>query len=321
MSVLTVGETMVLLDPLDEGEPAQGARFQLRIAGAESNVAVALTRLGVPVAWVSRVGDDAFGRLVVETLTREGLDLRWLRRDPAAPTGLFLKFRSAGRTRVVYYRRGSAASRLRPDDVPDDALAGVRLVHLTGITTALSTSARALVVDVARRARERRITVCFDPNYRPALWASPTEAAAAQREVLPLVDWLLCGLEEGNLLFGTGGTEELVEAVLEAGAGDVAVRVGAAGAVVRDSSGLVRVSVPRVVSVFDEVGAGDGFAAGFSYGLLQGWGPPACAAAGNVIAAAALAGTGDWETFPRLHEVRDDLESAAAMGGVGWGAR
>jgi sugar/nucleoside kinase (ribokinase family) len=318
MSVLTAGETMVLLDPVDEGEPAQGARFQLRIAGAESNVAVALTRLGVQVAWVSRVGDDAFGRLVADTLALEGLDLRWLRRDPAAPTGLFFKFRSAGRTRVLYYRRGSAASRLRADDVPDEALAGVRLVHLTGITTALSESTRELVVDVARRAREHGITVCFDPNYRSALWGSPAEAAAAQREVLPFVDWVLCGLEEGNLLFGTDGTEELVDALREAGAGDVAVRVGAEGAFVRGRSGLVRVPVPRLVSVFDEIGAGDGFAAGFSYGLLQGWGPSACAAAGNVIAAAALAGTGDWETFPRLQEVRDDLERAAATGGVGW---
>ena len=316
MSVLTAGETMVLLDPLDEGGPAQGTRFQLRIAGAESNVAVALTRLGVPVAWVSRLGDDDFGRLVADTLTGEGVELRWVRRDSTAPTGVFFKFRSAGRTRVLYYRRGSAASRLRADDVPDEALAGVRLVHLTGITTALSDTARELVCDLARRARERGITVSFDPNYRPALWGSPTEAAAVQSEVLPYVDWLLCGLEEGNLLFGTRDAEELFEAARDRGAGDVVVRVGAEGAIVRDRSRLVRVPVPRLVSVFDEVGAGDGFAAGFAYGLLKGWRPTACAAAGNVVAAAALAGTGDWETFPRLDEVRDDLERAATVVGV-----
>lgn len=317
MSVLTVGETMALLDPLDEGEPTHGARFQLRIAGAESNLAVALARLGVHVAWVSRVGEDAFGRLIADTLAREGLDLQLLRRDPSAPTGLFFKLRSAGRTSVVYYRRGSAASRLRRTDVPDSALDGVRLVHLTGITTALSESARELVVDVARRARERGIVVCFDPNYRPALWASPQQAAAAQRRVLPYVDWFLCGLEEGNLLFGTSGAEQLVEAVRQAGAHDVAVRVGADGAMVSDGPTLAAVPVPRVVSVSDEVGAGDGFAAGFAYGLLRSWPPRACAAAGNVIAAAALAGTGDWETFPRLEEVRDELEHAAPTPGLG----
>jgi 2-dehydro-3-deoxygluconokinase len=315
MSVLTVGETMALLDPVDEGEPVQGARFQLRIAGAESNLAVALVRLGVRVAWVSRVGEDAFGRLVADTLAGEGLDLRWLRSDPSAPTGLFVKLRSAGRTSVVYFRRGSAASRLRREDVPDGALDGVRLVHLTGITMALSETARELVVDVAHRARERGIAVCFDPNYRPALWESPQQAVAAQRPVLPYVDWFLCGLEEGNLLFGTSGAEPLVEAVRQAGAHHVAVRVGADGAIVSDGSTLVPVPVPRVVPVLDEVGAGDGFAAGFAYGLLRSWRPRACAAAGNVIAAAALAGTGDWETFPRLDDVRDELEHAAATPG------
>lgn len=312
MSVLTVGETMALLDPLDEGEPAQGSRYLLRIAGAESNLAVALARLGVPVTWVSRVGDDSFGRVIAQALEAEGLDLRWLQRDPSAPTGLYFKARSAGQTRVQYYRRGSAASRLRPEDLPDAAFGGVRLVHLTGITTALSQNARELVVDVARRARERGIAVVFDPNYRPSLWASPEEAAAAQRRVLPAVDWLLCGLDEGKLLFGASGPAELVEAVLEAGARDVAVRVGADGAIVREGSGLAVVPVPRVVSVLDEVGAGDGFAAGFVYGLLQGWAPRACAKTGNLIAAAALAGTGDWETFPRLEEVRDELERTVA---------
>jgi 2-dehydro-3-deoxygluconokinase len=312
VSVLTVGETMALLDPLDEGEPEQDSRYRLRIAGAESNVAIALVRLGVPVTWVSRIGDDVFGRLVANTLEDEGLDLRWLQRDPSAPTGLFFKVRSAGRTSVQYYRRRSAASRLRPEDVPDEALAGVRLVHLTGITTALSENARELVVDVARRARERGIAVVFDPNYRPSLWESPKEAATAHRRVLPAVDWVLCGLDEGNLLFGTNGPAELVEAVREAGARDVSVRVGADGAIVREGSRLAVVPVPRVVSVLDEVGAGDGFAAGFVYGLLQGWGPRACANAGNLIAAAALGGTGDWETFPRLEEVRDELERAAA---------
>jgi sugar/nucleoside kinase (ribokinase family) len=310
--VLTAGETMALLDPLDEGEPVAGHRFQLRIAGAESNFAVALTRLGVSVAWVSRVGDDALGRLVADTLAAEGLDLRRVRRDPEAPTGLFFKLRAGGRTTVAYYRRGSAASLLAPADVPDEALDGVRLVHLTGITTALSESARELVADLARRARERGIAVTFDPNYRPALWSGPADAAAAQREVLSWVDWYLCGREEGNLLFGTADAEELVAAARSAGARDVAVRVGAEGALVRAGSDLVRVPVPRLVAVSDEVGAGDGFAAGFAYGLLRGWRPRGCAAAGNLIAAAALAGTGDWETFPRLDEIREELERAAA---------
>jgi 2-dehydro-3-deoxygluconokinase len=301
--VLTAGETMALLDPVEERLEA-GTTFRLRVAGAESNFAIALTRLGVDIAWVSRLGADTFGDLIASTLAAEGLDLRHVRRDPARPTGVYFKERRAGATRVFYYRTGSAASGLEPRDVPDEALDGVELVHLTGITAALSGSARELVVDVARRARARGIRVLFDPNFRAPLWESPAAAAAALADVLPSVDWYLCGFEEGNMLFGTGSPEELVEAIGRAGARGAIVRVGARGALVQDGSELVQVPPPRVEAVLDEVGAGDGFAAGFAYGLLQGWDARVSARAGNAVAAAALRGTGDWETYPRLDELR-----------------
>jgi 2-dehydro-3-deoxygluconokinase len=289
MHVLTVGETMALLDPLGDG-----STYQLRIGGAESNFAVALTRLGARVAWFSRLGADRFGDLVEETLAREGVDVRVVR-DPARPTGVYFKSRSAGKTGMLYYRAGSAASALGPADVPDDALDGVRLVHLTGITTALGPGPRELVHELAGRARARGITVVVDPNYRPALWASPGEAASA----LPEADWLLCGLEEGNLLFGTDSPEALAAAV---GSG-VVIRVGERGALVSDEGRLVEVAPRRLEDVVDEIGAGDGFAAGFAYGLLHGWPSARCAKAGNVIAAGALRGGGDWETYPRLADV------------------
>jgi 2-dehydro-3-deoxygluconokinase len=307
MSVLTVGETMALLDPVDDGEIEVGVRFTLRIAGAESNFGIALARLGVPVTWVSRVGADPFGDVVVGTLAEEGLDVRYVKRDPAAPTGVFFKQRSGGKSRVLYYRKGSAATRLAPGDVPGAALDNAALVHLTGITMALSDTARTLVVETAQRAHERGVTVVFDPNWRPALWESPAEASTAHAAVLPYVDWYLCGLDEGNVLFETESADELVAAVHGAGAGDAAVRVGARGALVREGSLLHEVPPARVEAVRDEIGAGDGFAAGFAYGLLHGWRAVHCAHAGNVVAAAALAGTGDWETFPRLEDVAGDL--------------
>ena len=292
--VLTVGETMALLDPLEDGPPRLGTRFALRFGGAESNFAVALARLGVDVRWVSRLGRDPFGDLIEGGLAGEGLDLRWLKRDDA-PTGLFWKWRVDGATHVGYRRAGSAASRLAQGDVPDDALDGVRVVHLTGITMAISETARELVLDVARRAKAAGAMVVFDPNFRPALPDTPEAAAERQRAVLPHVDWYLCGEGEAALLWPDG----------EIGAPSV-VRVGARGAIV---DGVV-VPPPREASIVDEVGAGDAFAAGFVYGLLHDWTPEACVHAGNVIAAGALAGTGDWETLPRIDEVRADLTPA-----------
>jgi 2-dehydro-3-deoxygluconokinase len=300
--VLTVGETMALLDPVEDGPLELGRRLTLRVAGAESNFAVALARLGVRVAWASRVGDDRFGRLVRDALADEGVDLRWLSTSADAQTGVFFKWRDGGRSHNVYYRRGSAASELAPDDVPDEALDGVELVHLTGITTALGYGPRALVVDLARRARERGAIVTFDPNLRPALWPRTADAAAAQAEVLPYVDWYLCGQDEGCSLFGVQSPEALEDAARVAGARSVVIRLGARGALVRDADVLRAIS-PAPVDVVDEVGAGDAFAAGFAFGLLDGRDAAECVRLGNRVAARALRGTGDWETLPRREEL------------------
>ena len=296
MSVLTVGETMALLDPHGDGVPVPGTSFTLRFAGAESNVAIALARLGVRVTWISRLGRDPFGDMIEDGLRAEDVDVSRVRRDDAR-TGLFLKWRGGEERGVAYYRAGSAASRLRPEDVPDEALDGVRLVHLTGITMAISETGRALVVDLARRACEHGAIVLFDPNFRPALPDTPAAAAERQREVLPYVDWYLTGESEARLLWG----DEAIPA-------RTVLRVGARGAVVDG----VTVPPPREVAVVDEIGAGDAFAAGFAYGLLAGRPPTACAHAGNVLAAHALAGTGDWETLPHLADVVDELEPASA---------
>jgi len=174
---------------------------------------------------------------------------------------------------------------------------------------ALSKSAREMVLSVARRAKDRGCTITFDPNYRPALWPGVREAEARQRAVLPFVDWYFCGEGEGHLLFGTASPTELRQAIREAGAGDAAVRLGARGAVVWENDREVEVPPLRLEDVVDEIGAGDGFAAGFAFGLLQGWPAARCARAGNLIASHALRGTGDWETFPRLAEVAADLEA------------
>jgi 2-dehydro-3-deoxygluconokinase len=278
---------MALLDPLGDGVPGPGTSFTLRFAGAESNFAVALARLGVRVTWVSRLGRDPFGAMIEDGLREEGVDVSRVVRDDAR-TGLFVKWRGGEGRGVAYYRAGSAASRLRPEDVPDEALDGVRLVHLTGITMAISETGRALVVDLARRARERGATVLFDPNFRPALPDTPEAAAARQRAVLPYVDWYLTGEDEARLLWG----DEKIPA-------RTVLRVGARGAIVEG----VHVPCPREVAVVDEIGAGDAFAAGFAYGLLEGWTPVECAHAGNVLAARTLEGTGDWETLPHLADV------------------
>ena len=308
--MLTAGETMVLLDPEQDGTPRSGSRYTLRVAGAESNVAVGLARLGVGARWLSKLGRDELGAAVRSALDAEGVDLRWTASDAHAPTGLFFKVRSGGRSSVVYYRSGSAASTLDPRDVPDEALEGVGLVHLTGITLALSDGCRELALDLARRARQRGALVVFDPNYREALWDRPRSALDAQRPLHELIDWYLCGAGEAALLFGVERQEDLLEAMPAAGIERAVVRVGRRGSLVMTPESVGEVTPPEgeETEVLDEIGAGDAFAAGFAFGLLRGWPPERCARAGHVIALHALRGTGDWETLPRLAEVADALE-------------
>ena len=298
---------MALFDPARDGTPAPGMPYTLRFAGAESNYAIALARLGIAVRWASRVGADPIGEMIVHGLEAEGVDTRWVVRDRGAPTGAFMKIRDGGRTRVQYFRRGSAASRLAPGDLPDEAFMGAHVLHLTGITLALSESASALVYEVAERAHGLGMRVTFDANYRQALWSAGSEARRAQERLLPLVDWYFCGLDEGRTLWGAGELADLEQRIRVAGARGVVIRLGERGAFI---NGAI-VSPPRLVDVRDEVDAADAIHAGFVYAVLLGCEPSVCAVAGHIIAARALAGTGDWETLPQLREVQRHLTEAA----------
>jgi 2-dehydro-3-deoxygluconokinase len=306
-SVLTLGETMALLDPLQDGPIDEWSCFRLRVAGAESNFAIALSRLGVSVEWISQVGDDAFGDLVVRAVSSEGVGVDHVKVHPTAPTGMYFKVRDAGSSRVFYYRKDSAASHMAPGDVPDQLWDGVRLVHLTGITMGISSSARDLVVETAARAKRGGAMVSFDPNYRPSLWSGSEDAAAACREVFSYTDWYLCGLDEGMSLFGVGDASELFTALREAGIKRAVVRIGPRGAIIDEGSGPVEVPPAELERVVDEIGAGDGFAAGFTFALLHGWDARTGVAVGNWMAGRALRGTGDWETYPTRRELEEFL--------------
>ena len=294
--VLTAGETMALFDPA--GSLEYGTTFTLRMGGAESNVAIALSRLGIGVRWISRLGEDELGDMVLATLEAEGVDTSYVQRDHSRPTALFLKIRREGSSEPRYYRTGSAASELAVGDAPPEALAGIELVHLTGITMALSPSARTFCVDLARWAHEAGIKVVFDPNFRGDLWARPKDAAAAFAEVLPLADWVLCGESEAKLLGYGADPEAAATALRAAGATGAVVRSGRDGALLAVDGRRTLSPPPRLVDVVDEIGAGDAFAAGFIFGLLDGRDPEAALGCAHGLAAAALQGTGDWETLP-----------------------
>jgi 2-dehydro-3-deoxygluconokinase len=305
---LALGESMALFDALEPGVPRYGSSFQLRVAGAESNFAIGLQRLGVPTRLISRVGADVLGDLVIDAVAGEGVDVAAVRRDPARSTGIFMKWRVEGGTSREYFRRGSAAGALSVDDVELGALDDVGWVHLTGITLALSGSSANAALRLARLATERSIPVSFDLNYRPVLWPDSAAAATAARRLLPYADWVLCGAEEGAILFGEDDPVEIGRAVQREGAGGAVIRTGIDGAWLVEQEPQ-HVPIPALEeTVLDEIGAGDAFAAGFVAGMIRGDDPGRSVRLAHTVAAHALRGTGDWETLPRVSELEAEIE-------------
>ena len=263
LDVVTVGEAMILVTPADSGSVETATSFTLHVGGAESNVAHHLHHLGHQVVWLGAVGDDALGRRLVHTLGQEGLDVSHVTVHPDAPTGLYVKNPGQG---VHYYRTGSAASHMGPETVSDEILGSSAIIHLTGITPALSPSCRALTFDAARRARAAGVLVSVDVNYRAALWSADT-AAPELLSLCQLADIVFVGLDEAQSLWGVGTAAD-VRALLP-DIPHLVVKNDAVGAVEFHGDTDTFVASPTV-DVVEPVGAGDAFAAGYLSGFLRG---------------------------------------------------
>src|SRR5439155_27392147 len=313
MDVVTFGETMVLFAAVEQGPLRFATTFTRHAAGTETNFAIGLARLGHQVGWFSRVGDDEFGQFIVNTVRGEGVDTSRVIVDPQAPTGvLFKEKRELGARRIVYYRRGSAASRLAPGDLDGDYIGQARYLHLTGITPALSETARAAVFAAAELARARGVRVSFDPNLRLRLWTRD-QARATLRALLPLCDLVLPGLDEAELLVGQSDPERAADAIRALGPSTVVVKLGPEGGLAVAPEGRVRAPGVRLERIVDPVGAGDGFAAGFICGQLRGLDLVESLKIANTVGAFATTVVGDVEGLPTWREVQElrlDLDVA-----------
>lgn len=306
LDLVTLGEPMVVFWP-EHGPMGAARTFVRSVAGAESNVAIGLARLGYRSGWIGRLGDDEFGRFVLRAIRGEGVDVSRVRLDPAAPTGVMFRESVPGRDpRVYYYRRGSAGSRLGPEDVDPEYVGSARLLHVTGITPALSPSCREAVEVAVEAARQRGVTVALDPNLRLKLWGAG-EAAAALRPLIGRAGLVLAGLEEGERLSGRQGEEAVAAWLLEAGARLAVLKLGARGALATDGANTWR-APGFPVQVADTVGAGDAFAAGFYAAWLAGRDVETCLRYGNAAGALVIQVVGDTEGLP----YRDEL--AAFLG-------
>jgi 2-dehydro-3-deoxygluconokinase len=308
MDVLTVGETLAVGAASRPGPLRMTGTLELSIAGAESNVAIGLSRLGFRVAWTGRVGADELGALVVSRLRAEGVDTAAVRTDDAAPTALMIKERrTAEVTRVQYYRTGSAGSRLQPSDVSEDLIAAARVVHLTGITPALSASARETVWHVVRVADAKGVPVSFDVNYRSRLWDAGS-AAAELSALAAHAAFVFAGEDELPLVTGGASGPDAARELARKGPADgeprqVVIKYGSRGAAVFTADGAAHSQPAVSVVAVDPVGAGDAFAAGYLAGFLNGQAPQARLSLGCRLGAFAVSCAGDWEGLPTPDEL------------------
>lgn len=261
--LVAIGETMVLVAPHDATPLVDADDVRLSIGGAESNVAAHVAALGRRSAWVGALGDDPLGLRVLQAVRGLGVDTRWVTFDRDAPTGVYFKDPGRG---VHYYRAGSAASRMTPSSLDDVPLDTATIVHISGITPALSEDCAAMIDAVIDRVTAGSGSLSFDVNHRAGLWS----AAAAAPVLLALAnraDIVFVGLDEAQTLWGcsdAGAVRDLIPAPAH-----LIVKDGDVGAT--EFSGTDAVFVPAIrTEVVEAVGAGDAFAGGWLAGLLAG---------------------------------------------------
>ncbi|MFZ3120457.1 MAG: sugar kinase [Variovorax sp.] len=310
--VALFGEAMLLLVADRPGPLEDAQSFHKRTAGAETNVAIGLSRLGLKVGWASRLGTDSMGRCLLATMKAEGIDCSHVICDATQKTGFQFKGRvtDGSDPPVEYHRKGSAASQMTVDDIDVAWLASARHLHATGVFPAISPTtlpAAIRTMDVMRAAGR---TISFDPNLRPTLWASTEVMRSAINDLASRADWVLPGMEEGVLLTGETTPEGVARFYRQLGAKLVVVKLGAEGAYydgdVAGGSVTGRVAGFPVKEVIDTVGAGDGFAAGVISALLEGRSVPDAVRRGCWIGARAVQVLGDTEGLP----TRAQLEEA-----------
>jgi 2-dehydro-3-deoxygluconokinase len=304
VQVCCVGEAMAVVAPAQLEPLETASQFIVTSGGAEANVATYLAQLGHEAAWVSRLGSDPLGRRVFQDIASFGVDVSLVEFDESAPTGVYFKDPASQTRSVYYYRTGSAASKIGPEFAQRIWEMGPQILHLSGITPAISASAAELSRVLFDEAASRGVLRSFDVNYRTALWV-PKQAASELSWFIRHSDICFMGLDEAESLWGEAQAHRLREFFPEP-----------ATLVVKDHSGALSFhgedcfsAAAPLRQVKEPVGAGDAFAAGWLAGALRRMDQQDCLRLGHVLAGFALGSMADHATIPTWEELQVLLEA------------
>jgi 2-dehydro-3-deoxygluconokinase len=301
--IIALGEPLVEFSAEEAGPLAEVSRFKVGCGGDTSNFAVAVSRLGGKAGYISRIGSDPFGEILIRCWETEGVDHSRLARDKEASTGLYFISRDEDRHHFTYYRRDSAASRMLPEDLPVDYIQRAKWLHISGISQAISPSAADTVERAVNVARQVGLVVSYDPNLRLKLW--PIEKARAViHRLVARVDILLPSYEDARELTGKAQPREIVQDYLAAGPRLIILKMGADGAIwgeIRpgDDRGPIIEKIPGfAVEAVDASGAGDTFDAAFAVARLEGRPTAECVRWANAAGALVTTGRGAVTPIP-----------------------
>ena len=306
MDVVTFGESMVVFNADNNGPLRYVHNFAKSLVGAESNVATAIAKLNHSAGWFSKVSDDEFGRFVIDSIRAEGVDTSRVLVDTERSTGLLFKEHyQRSNPNVYYYRKNSAASSIGVEDIDEEYIKQAKILHLTGITPALSKSCREAVYKAIEIAKKNGVLVSFDPNIRLKLW-SLEEAKEVLVDIASKADIVMPGLDEAEMLLGLTDKDEVCDYFLSRSAKIVAVKLGADGCYIKNKKEGVKVSGYNVSDLIqDTAGAGDGFAAGFLSGYLENLPLKEIGEYANGVGAMATLVKGDMEGYPYYNQLME----------------
>ena len=305
--IVALGEPLIEFNQTRADDPHT---YLQGFGGDTSNMAIAAARLGARAGYITRVGDDGFGRMFLALWKSERVDARGVVVDRGAPTGVYFVTHGERGHAFSYLRAGSAASRLTPADLPVEVIRDARALHVSGISQAISASACDAIFAAMTLAREAGAKVSYDTNLRLSLWPL-SRARATIVASLAYCDWCLPSLDDARQLFGSGDKNVIIRACHEAGAPVVVLKCGQHGCVVSDGK-RSETFAAHAVSDVDATGAGDCFDGAYAARIVAGDDPFAAARYANAAAALATTGFGAVAPLPRDADVRALLERSSA---------
>ncbi len=302
--ILLVGEPMGLFIAQQTGALENVSDYTFAIAGAEFNVAVGMQRLGHKTGYFTKLGNDPFGKRVINTMNQNNISTDLIVITNEKTTGFMLKSKvESGDPNIYYYRKNSAASTLCKEDIETLDVSKYDAVHITGITPALNLHTREATIELVKKTRANNMTFTFDPNLRPQLWESKEAMIAFTNLLAGYSDIFMPGINEAEILCGSRDPDVIADYYLSLGTKILVLKLGPDGSFYATSDKRNTVKGYKVANVVDTVGAGDGFAAGLLSALREGLSLDSALDRGNAVGAIQVMSVGDNDGLPSRKEL------------------